>query len=486
MKTLLIGVLIMAQLVARPTTVIAVVAKPEALARPLLKDRVYKQCRNLGYSHEESCHCWDRCYEFLLAHKRGDEWRRPETLSAADVERYLTKLDRAPGKSARGPQQSFNALVILYDYVLGIPGTVNQERALWTRFQERVKALGHADNTAETYWGCIRRFREWLGLRLWQQITPEMLSREPVRKYLSKMANKGRAASNTQNLALQAILYLAKQLYGIVIKGIDADRAKRPQTLPVVLSREEVQKLFSVLSGEMKLAAMLMYGAGLRLDELCSLRRKDIDLDRDTIMVQFAKGKKTRLLPLPKMAKELLIRQLEETAKWHAIDTAAGLARVPLWDAFDLKSSTAESQLANYWVFCSRKRSKDHKTGRIGRYHIDKSNVGRNICNAGRLAKIPKRVHPHCLRHSYATHSLELGMPIHHLQKNLGHNNLETTMIYTHVALTGPASAISPLDSLLGTSHCETLCPACRARLQPEIQQLEQIKRTIPARQHAG
>lgn len=472
----------MAQVLARPTTV---VAKPQAPVHPLLKDRVYQKCRSLGYSHDEACHCWDRCYEFLLAHKHGDDWRRPETLTAADVERYLTKLDRAPGKSARGPQQSFNALVILYDYVLGIPGIVNQERSLKQRLEERVKALGHADNTAETYWGCIRRFREWLGLRLWQPITPEILTREPVRRYLSTMANKGRVASNTQNLALQAILYLAKQLYGIEIKGIDADRSKRGKYLPTVLSGEEVQRLLKCLTGEMKLLAELMVGCGLRLNEAVSLRRKDINLDKGTVTVWFAKQKKSRILPLPKKCKPALIEQFEKTERWHAIDTAAGLARVPLWDAFDIKSPTAESQLGNYWVFCSHKRSRDPKTKRIGRFHVDKSNVGRTITRAGRLANIDRRTNPHCLRHTFATLSLEMGMPVHEVQEKLGHNKLETTEIYLH-CVRRPEKEINPLDVLFGEDHCvKTVCAVCRARIEA-FEHRDEIKRTTPTRQHAG
>jgi len=467
MTTLLLGVLIMAQTLTRPTTAVVVVAKPQAPTQPKLQDRVYAKCRQLGYSHEDSQQCWARCYEFLVANKRGDEWVEPKFLGREHVESHLTTLARSPGKTARGPQQAFNALSILYQYVLGIPGVVvDQEEALRKRLEERVRALGQAENTYETYWSCISRFRRWLGLRFWQAIKPEMLSRKPVQTYLSTMANDRRNASSTQNLALQAILYVARELYGIKIEGIDADRAKRGKYLPTVLSREEVQRLFKCLNGEMKLLAMLLYGCGLRLNEAVCLRRKDIDLDRETVTVWFAKGKKSRILPLPKMAKAAMIAQLERTEHYHTIDTQAGLARVPLWDAFDRKSPTAESQLGNYWVFCSHQRSRDPKTTRIGRYHIDKSNAGRRITAAGRLAKNPKRTNPHSLRHSYATHSLEMGMPIHQLQANLGHNKLETTEIYLHVARK-PESEVNPLDSLLGVGHCgTTVCAVCRARIE--------------------
>jgi len=179
-----------------------------------------------------------------------------------------------------------------------------------------------------------------------------------------------------------------------------------------------------------------------------TLRLKDIDFENRQIIIRGAKGFKDRVVPLPQTAVVLLRGQFEETRRWHRIDTAAGKCRVPLPGAFAVKSPRAERELGWFWLFCSPVRSCHPDTGREGRWHLDESTFGRALAVAVRKAEILKRVTSHCLRHSFATHLLNAGVDIRTIQKLLGHSRLETTMVYTHISATGPASETSPLDLL--------------------------------------
>lgn len=173
-----------------------------------------------------------------------------------------------------------------------------------------------------------------------------------------------------------------------------------------------------------------------------------MDIDNKMIMVRGAKGFKDRFVPLPQSAMPLLMQQIEETKRWHRLDTAAGKCRVPLPDAFAVKSPSAEMQLRWFWLFCSPVRSHDPITQREGRWHLDESTFSRALSIAVEKAEILKRCTSHCLRHSFATHLLNAGVDIRTIQKLLGHTRLETTMIYTHISAFGPASQTSPLDML--------------------------------------
>ncbi len=280
-------------------------------------------------------------------------------------------------------------------------------------------------------------------------VHPREMGRNEIEQYLTHLAIKRRVSATTQNLAFQAILFLYRELLGVEINGVDALRAKRPQRLPTVLSRDEVGLVLSRLTGQMKLIASLCYGCGMRIGEALSLRVKDIDFGSRQIIIRAAKGNKDRAVQLPRSAETMLRDQIAVARRWHAIDSADGCARVPLPNAFAVKSPTAESQLAWYWIFCSAVRSADPVSKRIGRFHIDESTFSRALSLAVRQAGIHKRVTSHCLRHSYATHLLNCGSDIRTIQKLLGHTDVRTTMIYTHVDESGPASERSPLDVLL-------------------------------------
>lgn len=321
--------------------------------------------------------------------------------------------------------------------------------ALLDRLADRCRAKGYSRKTADTYSHWCFDFFDFHRRRAGDWIHPAKLGRSEIELYLTDLAVRRHVSPTTQNLAFQAILFLYRELLAIKIEGVDALRSKRPQRLPTVLSRQEVAELLKHLRGQARTIAMLLYGCGMRIGEAISLRVKDVDFNNRQIILRGAKGAKDRVVQLPQAAVEPLRMQIAEAERWHALDVRDGLARVPLPNAFAAKSPQASSQIGWYWVFCSHVRSRDPIGGAIGRFHIDESNFGRSLSIAARRAGIRKRVTSHCLRHSYATHLLNAGVDIRSIQKLLGHTDVRTTMIYTHVESTGPASERSPLDALL-------------------------------------
>lgn len=314
---------------------------------------------------------------------------------------------------------------------------------------QKCRAKGYSRKTGQTYRQWCLDFLRYARQQAGDWVHPAQMGRFEIESYLTHLAVKRRVSPTTQNVAFQSILFLYRELLGITIDNVDALRAKRPQRLPTVLSRQEVAALLDHLTGQPKLIAMLLYGCGLRIGEALSLRVKDVDFDQAQIVIRAAKGNKDRVVQLPHCCEPMLREQIAAARRWHSIDIQAGLARVPLPNAFATKSPQAESQLAWYWVFCSAVRSRDPISQRIGRFHVDESNFTRSLAVAARRAGIVKRVTSHCLRHSYATHMLNAGVDIRSIQKLLGHTDVRTTMIYTHVEAIGPASQQSPLDALL-------------------------------------
>ena len=346
----------------------------------------------------------------------------------------------------------------------------------------RILSKHYSPNTAETYrsW-CADFLLFWCRSGVWRH--PRTMGRDEIQQYLTHLAIKRQVSANTQNLAFQAILFLYRELLGIKIEGVDALRAKRPQREPTYLSVDEVRRLLDLFtSPQCELIAKLCYRGGLRIGEALKLRLLDLDIDNRMIMVRGAKGFKDRFVPLPQSAMPLLMQQIEETKRWHRLDTAAGKCRVPLPDAFAVKSPNAETQLRWFWLFCSPVRSHDPKSDREGRWHLDESTFSRALSIAVEKAEILKRCTSHCLRHSFATHLLNAGVDIRTIQKLLGHTRLETTMIYTHISALGPASQTSPLD-MLDQFVATIQRPDWKQRIGAE-QRTETMR--YPARQNAG
>ncbi len=280
---------------------------------------------------------------------------------------------------------------------------------------------------------------------------PRELGAPEVEQFLAHLAVEGRVSASTQNQALAALLYLYAQVLAINLGPLDAVRAWRPKRLPVVLSPEEVAAVLARIIGAdglFRLMAQLLYGCGLRLLECCRLRVKDLSLPRGQLVIRAAKGDKDRVVMLPRTVRPELERHLEQRRRLHARDLDCGVARVDLPGALERKYPGAARELGWQFVFASRQLSRCPRTEREGRHHVHEASVQRAIAQAGVAAGLDRRIHCHTFRHSFATHLVERGIDIRSVQQLLGHESLETTMIYTHVARKGVAGLTSPLDLL--------------------------------------
>jgi integron integrase len=282
---------------------------------------------------------------------------------------------------------------------------------------------------------------------------PKEVGEAGVEAFLTHLAADRLVGPNTQNQAFNALLFLYRHVLLVKLGRINALRAKKPERLPVVLPRGEVKRLLEAIDGlkmrdPVGLMARLMYGCGLRLAECSGVRVKDLDLDRDQLLFRGGKGDKDRAVMLPKSIKEPLAVQLKWRDELHQSDLAGGLGRADMPDALERKYPKAPWQLAWQFVFASRSISTCPRTGRSGRHFVHPSTVQKAVAAAALAAGIVHRVGPHTLRHCFATHMLEDGHDIRVVQELLGHKDVRTTMVDTHVSYGGSASARSPLDRL--------------------------------------
>lgn len=272
---------------------------------------------------------------------------------------------------------------------------------------------------------------------------------DKVRDFLTALARDRNVSVSTQKQALNAIVYLYKHVLQIDVGDFSGFRpARTPRKLPNVLSRAEVAALLDHMHGMHWMIAALLYGAGLRLAEGLSLRIKDIDFGRRTIIVRDGKGAKDRAVMLPATVAEPLRHHIEDVRRLHQKDLAAGLGSVYLPAALERKYPRAAYDFAWQFVFPASKPGPCPRTGEIRRHHIHDSAVSKAIKAARQSAKIIRPVGAHTLRHSFATHLLESGTDIRTIQELLGHAHVETTQIYTHVATNGAAGVLSPLETL--------------------------------------
>lgn len=300
-----------------------------------------------------------------------------------------------------------------------------------------------AIRTEEAYVGWIRRFIAANGMR-----HPRQLGAREVEAFLTDLATRGKVAASTQNQALSALLFLYREVLQLEMPWLDGvRRAKKPRRLPVVLGREEVAALLAEMDGVTWLMASLLYGAGLRLMECIRLRVQDVDFLRREITVRRGKGGKDRRTMLPATVVEALQDQLAATRRVHQRDLAAGFGAVWLPDALSRKYPHAARDWAWQYVFPASARSADPRTGTLRRHHIDETVLQRAVKHAVRSARIDKPATCHTLRHSFATHLIEGGYDIRTVQELLGHKDVSTTQIYTHVLNRGGRGVLSPLDA---------------------------------------
>jgi integron integrase len=283
---------------------------------------------------------------------------------------------------------------------------------------------------------------------------PATLGAAEVESFLTHLAVARHVSASTQNQALGALLFLYRDVLRLELSGLDAVRARRSRRLPVVMSREEVGQLLAAVDRletdePYGLMARLMYGAGLRLMECCRLRVKDVDRVRLQITVREGKGDKDRVVMLPRSLQGPLEEQIRRRSELHQRDLRRSLGRVALPDAFEIKDAAAATSLGWQFVFASRQLSRDPRGTELRRHHVHEGAVRRAVAQAVDGLGWTKRVSCHTLRHSFATHLLELGYDIRTVQELLGHADVSTTMIYTHVSQQGAAGVRSPLDALV-------------------------------------
>jgi integron integrase len=270
-----------------------------------------------------------------------------------------------------------------------------------------------------------------------------------IGRFLSSLATDGRVSASTQNQALNALLFLYHEVLNKKIGLVEGVvRAKRSQRVPVVLTKEEVKNVINHMSGVPRLMALLLYGAGLRLMECCRLRVKDIDINQNEIIIRSGKGNKDRHTMLPSIVREPLVQHLRLVKEQHEADIKAGLGRVLLPNALDRKYPNAGKEWGWQWVFPATSHFIDRVSGERRRHHLHESVLQRAFREARLKAGVFKHAGCHTLRHSFATHLLENGYDIRTIQELLGHNEVSTTMIYTHVLNRGGKGVRSPADGL--------------------------------------
>jgi integron integrase len=326
----------------------------------------------------------------------------------------------------------------------GVTGAPDKARAprLFDEVRRQLRLKHYSLRTEQAYVGWIRRF-----IVASERRHPREMGGAEVEAFLSRLAVEGNVAAGTQNQALSALLFLYRVVLGIELPWMESIvRAKRPRRVPTVLSRDEVQRLLASMDGRPWLVASLLYGTGMRLMECLRLRVKDVDFARNEITVRDGKGGEDRHVPLPQRLREALTAQIERVRLIHQQDLVDGHGAVWLPHALARKYPSASRESGWQYVFPSSRLSRDPRGGEWRRHHLDEGILQRAVRSARLKAGIVKPATCHTLRHSFATHLLEAGHDIRTIQELLGHKDVATTQIYTHVLNRGGHGVLSPLD----------------------------------------
>jgi len=377
------------------------------------------------------------------------------------IEKFLAQLKTEKKASDWQVHQANESLQLYFDHFLKGDTTIlhpnNPERQknifnltqIIEKMREALRIKHYSYKTERSYIDWAKRFYYYMGNVKGNDFQTKPLQSDDVREFLSYLAINKRVSASTQNQAFNALLFLFRVILNIELTDLDKTvRAKRGVKLPVVLSIEEVQKLFKHIKNTEALMVQLLYGSGLRLMELARLRVKDIDFGSNLIFVRDGKGDKDRSTILPEAIKLPLQSHLEKAKLLHDEDLKSGHGDVYLPDALDRKYPNAGKEWYWQYVFPSLKLSVDPRSGKIRRHHISEKTIQNIVRNAAKKAGIDKHVTVHTLRHCFATHLLMNGVNIREVQELLGHKNVETTMIYTHVMRDMANAPKSPLDML--------------------------------------
>jgi len=314
---------------------------------------------------------------------------------------------------------------------------------LLDKMRTEIRRRNYSYRTEQAYTTWIVRFVKFHNTR-----HPKEMGEDEIVEYLNYLAVKRQVSASTQNQALCAILFLYKHILDQPIEGaLDFQRAQTPKKLPVVLTPKEVRKVLDQLSGTTQLIAEILYGAGLRISECLRLRVLDLDFEYNQIQVRSGKGRKDRITIMPQMAKQKLREQVKRVKALHRRDTKGGYGETLLPKALSKKYPNAAAKFKWAYLFPSPILGTDPRSGLVHRHHVSDTTVQRKVSQAVKKSNVQKHATCHTLRHSFATHLLENGYDIRTVQELLGHKNVKTTMIYTHVIKNKGSVIKSPLDA---------------------------------------
>jgi integron integrase len=328
------------------------------------------------------------------------------------------------------------------------PVSTSNSARLLDQVRERARYLHYSLSTEKAYLYWVRFYVRWHGMK-----HPRDMGAAEVEGFLAMLANDRSVSPSTHNQALSSLLFLYREVLGIALPWLDnIQRPTRPRRIPTVLTHDEVAALFSHMSDEIGLVARLLYGTGMRLMEGLRLRIKDVDFDRSVIVVRQAKGNKDRVVMLPRSLADELHRQMLQARHVWKLDQEMERGGVEVPHALERKYPQVGKSWGWFWLFPSPTHGVDPVSGVVRRHHLYEDRLQRAIKHAVRSAQIKKHVSAHTLRHSFATHLLQAGTDIRTVQELLGHSDVSTTMIYTHVLKIAAGGTASPLDALLAKS----------------------------------